>query len=75
MTRMTRAERVLKVLILIHQQPRKSAELAALLGVSARTILRDVKTLRAAGIDVKTSTTAAGGIWLYKCDIFKERGA
>lgn len=71
----TRADRVLKVLILIYQRPYKTQELGELLGVSTRTILRDVETLRVAGIEVKTSTGVAGGVWVNKFDFFKERRA
>lgn len=69
---MPKAQRVLKVLILLHQQPQRAADLAELFGVSTRTILRDVMTLRAAGIDVKTSTGSGGGTWVNRCDVFKD---
>ena len=60
-----RADRLLSMMLLLQSQRRMTAqELSSELGVSERTIYRDVEALSFAGIPVYTQTGINGGIFL-----------
>lgn len=60
-----RADRLLSLVLLLQARPDAAApELAERLGVSVRTVLRDVESLSAAGIPVYTERGRYGGIRL-----------
>ncbi|MEV0130617.1 WYL domain-containing protein [Dactylosporangium sp. NPDC050688] len=60
-----RADRLLSLVLLLQARPDAAApELAGRLGVSVRTVLRDVESLSAAGIPVYTERGRYGGIRL-----------
>jgi predicted DNA-binding transcriptional regulator YafY len=62
MSSMTKAERVLTVLEALQDRPSLSGpELARRLGIDARTVRRDVASLRALGIPVEAERGPAGG--------------
>ncbi|MCP3427318.1 HTH domain-containing protein, partial [Rothia sp. AR01] len=59
------AERVLRLLFLLQRRPMwRAAELAAELGVTARSIRRDVERLRALGYPVRAAAGVGGGYQL-----------
>ena len=60
-----RADRLLSLVLLLQARPASAAhELAERLGVSVRTVLRDVESLSGAGIPVYTERGRGGGIRL-----------
>jgi predicted DNA-binding transcriptional regulator YafY len=60
-----RADRLLRMLLLIHSQPRLTASrLAETLEVSERTVYRDIDALCTAGIPIYTQSGPNGGIFL-----------
>lgn len=64
MASVTKSERLTKTLLLLQDRSRTCAELAELLEVSRRTVLRDLEALGAMGIPVLTRDGAGGGVWL-----------
>jgi predicted DNA-binding transcriptional regulator YafY len=58
---MNRIERLTAILLLLHEQPRTSAEIARRFEVSRRTVLRDVQALCEMGVPVVAQEGAGGG--------------
>lgn len=64
-SRRVRADRLLSLVLLLQARPAVAApELAERLGVSVRTVLRDIESLSTAGIPVYTERGRTGGIRL-----------
>jgi len=60
-----KSQRLLEILLRLQaRSPRSAPELAAALGVTVRTIYRDVEALEATGVPIYTTREAHGGIAL-----------